>query len=368
MRNVSYLGLCWAMTLGLVAIALGQEQSDKTWKNAPDSAPQQIDTTGLPIERALPGSPSSGPTAVFVPASDAVESQKGAFNDTSNIREQPALPAPDRSLLVGPSQSDQPATIGAQRRGELGVWMGDAGGQGVRILRVTSGSAAEQAGLRVGDIILQVNGRDATSPRDAALLIRQLAIGETGKLAVWRDGKPQALQITMRPIGENARQIVSNLARQTGFGRSDSADSDLASRTKRLEQQIDSLTQELAAMRQELTQLRTAGPMQTGFNSEANQNASPQAPQTRYNEAPKAAVPTPANPVAPPPGFGPTEEKPAKPAADEAKPLAPPAPSTEKSSSNDLFGPELSQPKSDEQPKAEEKPKADDKSGADELK
>ena len=35
MRNVSYVGLCWAMTLGLVAVALGQQQvrPRQTWQN-----------------------------------------------------------------------------------------------------------------------------------------------------------------------------------------------------------------------------------------------------------------------------------------------------------------------------------------------
>jgi hypothetical protein len=168
------------------------------------------------------------------------------------------------------------------------------------------------------------------------------------------------MQVTLQP----AQRMANETSHRVGFGHSDSADSDLAARTMRLEQQINSLTQELASLRQELTQLRSNGPVQTGYNTEANQPAPPQQPQDRFNE-PKAAAPGATAPTAPPPGFGPAEEKPAKPAAETPKPTppaaAPPAPSAEKPSSSDLFD---SKP---EQPKSEAKPKADDKGGTDDL-
>jgi hypothetical protein len=248
--------------------------------------------------------------------------------------------------------------------------MGESGGPGVQILRVTSDSAAAQAGLRAGDVILQVNGHGASSPLETAKLIRQIGIGQNGSLMIWRDGNQQQVQVTLQPVRDSARQMAGEAPRQVGFGRSESADSDLASRTGRLEQQINSLTQELASLRQELTQLRSTGPVQTGYSAAANQSAPPQEPPARY-EASKAAVPPPASPAAPPPGFAAPVEKPAKPAAEAAKPVAPPAtppaPAAEKSSSNDLFGSDSAQPKSQEKPKAEGKPKADDKGGSDDL-
>jgi serine protease Do len=63
---------------------------------------------------------------------------------------------------------------------------------------VTKGSAADQAGLHEGDVILQVNGRGAASPQAAAQLIRQIPIGQSGTITIWRDGDQQQLQVTMR--------------------------------------------------------------------------------------------------------------------------------------------------------------------------
>ncbi len=172
---------------------------------------------------------------------------------------------------------------------------------------------------------------------------------------VWRDGNQQQIQVSVQPIREAAREIVSEGSHQLGFGQSSSTDRDLASRTMRLEQQINSLTQELATLRQELTQLRTSSPVQAGFHAEANQSAPPQEPPVQYNET-----------TSPPPGFARSAEEPATPAP-------PAAPVAEKSPANELFGSGAAQPKSEEnpkpesQPKAEEKPKADDKSGTDDL-
>jgi hypothetical protein len=233
--------------------------------------------------------------------------------------------------------------------------MGETGGPGVRILRVSGGSAAEQAGLRVGDVILQVNGQGASSPRDTATLIRKISIGEKCNLTVWRDGNQQQLQVTMQPARQIARQPMNDASHEASFGRSDSSDSDLTSRTMRLEQQINSLTQELASLRQELAQLRTTGPVQTGFNAEANQSPPPQAPQDRY-QYPGTAKAPPAAPgtagAAPPPGFGANEDKLTQPPADAAKPPAPPT--------------DVAKPAAPPAPAAE-KPKADDKGGTDEL-
>ena len=111
-----------------------------------------------------------------------------------------------------------------------------------------------------------------------------------GKLTIWRDGNQQQVQFTLQPAREMARQMASECIATGGIrALRNSADSDLASRTMRLEQQINSLTQELATLRQELAQLRTHGPVQTGFNAEANQSAPPQEPPARSNETPKPA-------------------------------------------------------------------------------
>lgn len=367
MRTVSCLGLCWIMTLGLVAVSLGQ-QPDTVWRNGPQSPPQTIDTSGMPIEQqGWQVQPGSGLPAAFGREPNPNIAQPNPANGKSNVAGQFELPAP--------------ATNNGQPRGELGVWMAASSGAGVQVQRVTPGSAAERAGLRVGDVILQVNGRGATSPQGAAQLIRQVPIGQAGALTIWRDGGQQQLQFTIQPARETSREYASDAPRQASFGAAEaSGNGDLASRTMRLEQQINSLTQELATLRQELAQLRTAGPVQTGFNADESQKAPPQTVERRYNEAQKAVTSQPPQPTAPPPGFGPTEEKTAKPApttpapagpapttpATSTPPPAAPAPAADKSS-DDLFGSPAAQPKTQDKPKAEDKPKASDKGASDDL-
>jgi len=275
---------------------------------------------------------------------------------------------------------------GQQPRGELGVWMTENDGPGVRILRVTPGSAADQAGLRVGDFVLQVNGRGASSPQRAADLIREIPIGQSGTLTIWRNGDQQQLRITMQPARERTRDVVSDMGRemgddsyQVGFHEDERSTGGDSSRIMRLEQQIGSLTQELATMRQEMAQLRSAGSVHTaGFNADVNQGSAPPA-QPAPNAAPaSAAAPAPAsapNTVGPPPGFGKADDKansaPEPPksaapaAAAEPAKSAPPAAPAEKPAASDPFGSDAAQPKNAEKPKSDDKPKADDKKAGD---
>src|SRR5436190_23210042 len=99
MRNVSYVALCWAMTLGLVDVALGQQQQPApTWQD----------------QRA------TGQPAVFAPAPANVDARQSAPKLRSNLN-QPAMAAPnaqqDRSLMTSPSQSAQAGRGGTEARG-----------------------------------------------------------------------------------------------------------------------------------------------------------------------------------------------------------------------------------------------------------
>src|SRR5215212_6044191 len=109
MRNVSCMGLCWVATFGLVAVSLAQ-QPERVWRNAPPSAPQTIDTTGMPNEQQ-PAQVQTGAgllQGTFVPAASGNNVQPNGANAKNNIAGQFELPAP--------GMSDE------QRRGELGVW------------------------------------------------------------------------------------------------------------------------------------------------------------------------------------------------------------------------------------------------------
>lgn len=90
------------------------------------------------------------------------------------------------------------------------------GQRGVRVTEVFKGQAADKAGVKVGDIIQQINGREikASLPGDGEVfdtMIRRLPLGGKAKLKVVRDGKP--IEITMAleasPISDdNVKQMT----------------------------------------------------------------------------------------------------------------------------------------------------------------
>ncbi|MFD0848506.1 Do family serine endopeptidase [Sphingosinicella xenopeptidilytica] len=72
---------------------------------------------------------------------------------------------------------------------------------GVVINEVTKGSPAERAGVRVGDIIYAVDGKDASDPDTLRYLVASKPVGETVKLTLLRGGKAEnvALKLVSPP-------------------------------------------------------------------------------------------------------------------------------------------------------------------------
>ena len=94
-------------------------------------------------------------------------------------------------------------------RPRLGVTIGgDAEGavKGVSIVGVTPGSAADDAGLRSGDLITSINGESLGAPNADAATTRLLEFmeevenGDTLDLAYSRDGKTGEVEVAPKPI------------------------------------------------------------------------------------------------------------------------------------------------------------------------
>lgn len=90
---------------------------------------------------------------------------------------------------------------GRVRRGWLGVRPQDLtpdraralqvpGGTGVELLEVYAGSAAAKGGLRAGDIITHLDGREVPGMREALNRIAGTPPGTSMKIGGWRDGQP----------------------------------------------------------------------------------------------------------------------------------------------------------------------------------
>jgi membrane-associated protease RseP (regulator of RpoE activity) len=97
------------------------------------------------------------------------------------------------------------------RRGYLGVGLteltpelrahfGVPEDAGVMVASVEDGSPADKAGVKVGDIIAALDGKDVKSSWDIRAQVRELKEGEQVPMTVYRDGKAQNLSaaIAMR--------------------------------------------------------------------------------------------------------------------------------------------------------------------------
>lgn len=68
--------------------------------------------------------------------------------------------------------------------------------RGVLVARVIEDSPAAKAGLKVGDIILSVDGEDIERPYDLAYQVRRADEGKSLSLRLVRDGRTRSLKVT----------------------------------------------------------------------------------------------------------------------------------------------------------------------------
>ena len=83
------------------------------------------------------------------------------------------------------------AVVPESQRDEAGVTTGD----GVFIIDVFEGSAADRAGLEDGDVIVGINGAAVATPEDVARIIRRLDPGDIINIEFERRGNSQSVDI-----------------------------------------------------------------------------------------------------------------------------------------------------------------------------
>ncbi|GAA4322229.1 hypothetical protein GCM10023144_02040 [Pigmentiphaga soli] len=68
---------------------------------------------------------------------------------------------------------------------------------GALVSYVAPGGAADQAGLRPGDVILRVGGRKVVQSADALIAIADAAPGDSVPLSIWRDRAPLSVDVVV---------------------------------------------------------------------------------------------------------------------------------------------------------------------------
>lgn len=81
-------------------------------------------------------------------------------------------------------------------------------GKGVAVTDVTPGSPADQAGVQRTDVIVGINERPVASLQDLRLLIAQSAPGSKVTLNLLRNGKAEALEVTLGKLAEDLRELL----------------------------------------------------------------------------------------------------------------------------------------------------------------
>src|SRR5215218_6430110 len=94
------------------------------------------------------------------------------------------------------------------RRGYLGVGLteltpelrthfGAPDDAGAMVGKVEAGSPADKAGIKVGDILTSVDGKDIQSTWDVMAKVRRLDEGQQVPVEIWRNGKAQNVTVTI---------------------------------------------------------------------------------------------------------------------------------------------------------------------------
>lgn len=82
--------------------------------------------------------------------------------------------------------------------------------QGVLVQDVLKGGAGADAGLKVGDVILTVDGKNVNAANELQSIIGQKHPGETASLKIFRDGKSMDLTVTLKAKDDSQNAASNN--------------------------------------------------------------------------------------------------------------------------------------------------------------
>lgn len=112
------------------------------------------------------------------------------------------------SAQLGESVAHRFMFMNEPRRATIGVQLDSASGKdGARVREVSPGGPAAEAGVRAGDVIVAVNGKEVNgkeskgdAAREVVRLMREVEPESKVKLRVMRDGKPKDFELTARAM------------------------------------------------------------------------------------------------------------------------------------------------------------------------
>jgi serine protease Do len=106
---------------------------------------------------------------------------------------------------------------------ELGEYYGVRRKQGVLVTEVFADHPAHQAGVRLNDIILAVDGQPMNSVRSLTYAVAGLKVGQTVAVTVWREGAARDLTLVVARREAAAAEAVTEAAAGAGAERETAA-------------------------------------------------------------------------------------------------------------------------------------------------
>jgi aminopeptidase N len=126
------------------------------------------------------------------------EREQPLTNTIASMKGEGPAPAPKASPDGTPAGPPPQPGPGPGRRVTFGTMPDFAfPGPGVKVAGVTPGSPAEKAGVREGDVLLEVDGKDVVNLQGFAGILRGLSPGQTVKVVLSRGGAKQTLDVTV---------------------------------------------------------------------------------------------------------------------------------------------------------------------------
>ena len=112
-------------------------------------------------------------------------------------------------------------TSGTVDRGWLGVQiqpvdkdiadsLGLTGTKGALVSEAQDNSPGKAAGIKAGDVIVAVDGKTVDGPRELAKIIGNTAPGKDVEVTLWRDGKSEAVKLTLGELPATDKQASAD--------------------------------------------------------------------------------------------------------------------------------------------------------------
>ena len=172
--------------------------------------------TDVPVNPGNSGGPLFNMDGEVVGMNSQIFSRTGGFMGLSF-----AIP-----IEVAMQVKDDLVTSGKVTRGRIGVQIQDVNQalansfglpkpQGALISGVEPGSPAEKAGLKSGDVVLGVNGKEINQLSELSGAIAATKPGNNARLQIWRDGKSRDVDVKVAELMEQKLAVNSTGDSQT---------------------------------------------------------------------------------------------------------------------------------------------------------